>query len=372
MLLRVLRGCTTLKVMRLGCTHSPRTATTVRLLALAVLMWTVVGCAPAPPLVRVGYAAHDHHAPLFIAAALGPRIAGPTGTHLREIEYRSGYQLIRAGREIARLDLGSSTGAAQLVRHLAEDHFDLIFGGVPAMLQSIAAGNPIEIVSPVNVEGAALVVAAHLPIDSWDAFLSHLHNSPRTVRIAYREEVSVQNIILERALAVEGVEIAYGIDAAVDPTKPSVRMINVYGVANLLPAMAAGVVDGFVSAQPYPAMAEVHGVGRIVVGLEELPPAGRWRQYPCCAIAVRNGVIGSVDPVVLRELLSVFAAAGEFIRREPIAAAAEVARWLGTDPVVEERSLPTIGFLGGRIADWERGVAIWREELGVTSPRAAE
>ena len=314
-----------------------------------------VGCAVVEvPTIRVGYAPHDHHAPVFIAAALSISGDGVDGIRMEELEPRTRYALYQNERKRAYVELFPSVGAAQLVRRLEERHFDLILGGVPAIIAAIDRGSAMRLVAPVNAEGAALVMNTEQQLDTWDAFVQYAHAAQRPIRIGYREDVSVQNIIFERALVAEGIQFAYGIEV-LDAGGERVRMVNVYGAANLLPALEAGVIEGFVAAQPYPTIAHMHGLGRIVSTLEHLPPTGWWTEHPCCAMAV-------VDPETierLRELLSVFVAlvraAAGFINSYPERSAPLVAAWLDSDQTVEGLTLPTIRFLSNYTAEWRRG-----------------
>ena len=256
--------------------------------------------------------------------------------------------------------IDSGTGGKKLVRRLGENLADLSFGGVPAMLSYIDQGTPIRILSPVNGEGAGLVMATDMGINNWDDFLAHVRKSDKPVKIGYKIAVSVQNLIFESALMAEGITYARP-DSPAD-NNDQVKLINLYGPKNLIPAMESGIIDGFVIMQPFLALAESKGVGKTVAQLGELPPQGKWRGSPCCAIA-GNELYVKKHPEVVEAMLILLLRANNFISFDPETSARQVAQWLGTSFEVEKRSLPTIAYTTEFDENWNRGVNFWVEQM---------
>ena len=130
------------------------------------------GCSqPEPqqlPTLRIGHAPHDHHAPLYIAAMNQDFFKENGGVYLKEITFRENYILIVNDRPVAEIIIDSGTGGKKLIRTLDENLNDITFGGVPAMLSFIDKGSEMEILLPVNAEGAGLVVKTNMPVANWE------------------------------------------------------------------------------------------------------------------------------------------------------------------------------------------------------------
>jgi NitT/TauT family transport system substrate-binding protein len=277
---------------------------------------------------------------------------------LKPLEYRREYELIAAEKSLARVVIDSSTGGIELIRKLAEDQFDLSFGGVPAMLLLIDQGSPIKILSPANFEGAGLILREDLPIDDWDGFLAYLREHRKPLRIGYKIAMSVQNLIFEQALDASGIRYSETLaDDSVD-----IILVNLYGPKNLIPALQNGLIDGFVVNQPFLAQARYQGVGKLVARLSELPPEGKWRNYPCCAVAARGLFIDS-HPEIASALFELLQHANRFIGEHPEQSAAQIAEWLGTPLEVETDSLSSMSFSAEMDARWENGVNTWVETM---------
>jgi len=125
-------------------------------------------------------------------------------------------------------------------------------------------------------EGAGLVVANGLSADNWDELLMYIHAARRPLKIGYKSEVSVQNLIFEQALLKS--DIAFSHDP--DDEKAQVLLVNLNGADNLIPALENDLIDGFVIMQPFLALAQTQGVGKMIALLRDMPPKGRWHGQP--------------------------------------------------------------------------------------------
>jgi NitT/TauT family transport system substrate-binding protein len=290
-----------------------------------------------------------------VAATYPDRVQTSTGVHLLEREFAKHYDLVEGSRTLARLSIDASTGGQQLMRRLGEDQLDLSFGGVPALLVQIDQGAPIRLLAPVMTEGAGLVISNALPVRTWAEFLDHARQ-PRDepLRIGYKAELSVQNLVFEQQLADAGISFAYSLDA----TGVEILLVNLSGAQHLVPALQHRLVDGFVSMQPYLALAEAGGSGRLVTLLSGMTDAVSGRGYPCCAIAARTAALAAHREIIA-SFVDLMQVATEFIRNEPELSADAVSAWLGTTPEIERRSLPTTRFSMERDTDWDQGVLQW-------------
>lgn len=335
---------------------------TVRSFALICLaLGGLATCAqdPAPPHLRIGYAPHDHHAAVYVMASAPDLVRLGDGTRLEEVEKEVRYRIVRDETTLATLEFMPSVGASQIIQKLEEDHFDLSFGGVPAMVDAIDKGSELRIIAPVMTEGAGFVFRADAGIESWDEFVEYLDQTDEPVRIGYKEEFSVQNLVFETALDAEGIEyVRHDEDGAAD-----VVVVNVHGAANLLPSIADGALDGYVVMQPYAAIGQESGLVTLVETLGNLPPNGMWEDYPCCALAVADIETLERNRETIRIFIDLMHRAHEVIAARPDRSAAIVAEWLGTGVGTEQISLPTVRFKQGFDGKWNRGVTLWIETL---------
>ncbi|MBI5557352.1 MAG: ABC transporter substrate-binding protein [Deltaproteobacteria bacterium] len=321
----------------------------------------VSGCGQSPkslPVLRLGHAPHDHHSPLYVAAMNADYFRAHGGIYLKETVYRQDYELIDQDRVVARVLIDSSPGGEELIRRLAEGLFDMSFGGVPAMLSFMDKGSPIRIVAPVMAEGTGLVVRRDLPADSWQDFLSYIRTDATRVKIGYKVAVSVQNLVFKEALRESGITFSD------DPrdSGAQVLLVNLFGEKNLIPALENGLVDGFVTMQPFIAMAEERGIGKVASWLADLPPPGKWRGSPCCALAA-NDAYAAANPEISAALVTLMLRSMTLIRMNPEKSAEQIAQWLDTSPAIEGKSIPTISFLQDYDQNWTRGMELWVEAM---------
>ena len=342
-----------------ACTAGPWRINLKVLLAIVILLClAVAGCTPPPPktlpTLRIGHAPHDHHAPLFIAALNPEYFKEHGGIYLREVQAKKEYRLMQGERPLARVLIDSSTGGEELIRKLAEQQFDMVLGGFPAMLNFIDQGRPLRVLAPIMSEGAGLVVKKGLPMAAWADFERYAKSEAPPLRIGYPTAVSVQGLIFEKALTEAGITFS----EKLDEFKARVVLVNLSGTKNLMPALENGLVDGFVAMQPFPAMAEAKGTGRMIAQLADLPPTGRWHGYPCCALAGNNAYVHD-QPEVVESMVTLLLRAARLLAAQPEKSAEQVGQWLGVPAAIEARSLPTIHYLDAFDSTWESGTDCW-------------
>ena len=335
----------------------------VSIIASLTVLFFVVACDKSDkeavvPDLRIGHAPHDHHSPLYIAAMNPDHFKEHHGIYLKEIVVKKEYELMSGSKTLARVHIDSTTGGKKLISRLSEDQLDLTLGGIPAMLGFIDKGEPIKVVAPVNADGAGLVVGKHFKADSWGEFVALVRKSSKPIKIGFKMELSTQNLIFEAALKEVG--ITYSKDLA--DQNAQVILANLHGAKNLIPAMKKGIIDGFVVNQPFPAKAEVQGAGKAIAQLFELPPEGKWQGAPCCALAAREDYIEKQSEAV-QAMTSLLLHANIFMGKQPEKSMQQVAAWLGIDPEVESKSIPTISFTADFDEKWDRGVDFWVQTM---------
>ncbi|OKY75910.1 MAG: hypothetical protein BM485_06140 [Desulfobulbaceae bacterium DB1] len=312
----------------------------------------------AVPVLRIGHSPQDHHAPLYIAAVNGDYFREHGGIWLKEKVHRREYELFDQGRLLAKMVIDASTGGEEMIRRLVEEQYDMTLGGVPAMLHFIDQGSPIRIVAPIMADGAGLVLRPDMEVSDWDEFVAFVRSSEAPVKIGYKIAVSVQSLILEQALREAG--LAFTHDAG--DTAAGVLLVNLYGEENLLPALKNGLVDGIVANQPFLALAEEQGIGKVAAMQGDLPPIGKWRGIPCCALAAADSYAGE-HPRVVEAMITLMLRATRFINDFPDKSAVQIARWIEIDPGVEKKSLSTISYLTEYNEEWEQGIKYWVEAM---------
>jgi NitT/TauT family transport system substrate-binding protein len=340
--------------------RSPALPSLLALLAFFVMLGAP-GCSNEGriPDITLGHAPHDHHAALFVAAEEPDYFREHGGIWLEELEPRQRYILRDGDRPLARLAILSGTGGSQLVRKLAERQLDLIFGGVPAAIKAMDQGAPLRILAPLQSEGAGLVLCKDLPAGNWEEFVRLARVAEPPLRIGYKTQGSVQDLIFETALKAEGVPCSRSLTSQ----DARVVLVDMHGAHNLIPGMRNGVIDGFVVMQPFVAKARVRLGATEVCSLGEMPPEGRWSGYPCCALIERDMEFSTNHPEAAAALVRLLRTAAVYLQEHPQESAELVGAWLGNDPAVERLSLPTIRFLPDFTPEWHHGVDFWVKTL---------
>jgi NitT/TauT family transport system substrate-binding protein len=207
-------------------------------------------------------------------------------------------------------------------------------------------------------EGAGLIVDKNLPVNTWDEFLDYVRSREQPLRIGYKIETSVQNLIFEQALMETGIPFS----ASPDDSAAKIRLVNLHGAKNLIPAMENELIDGFVIMQPFLALAQTRGSGKLIALLRDLPPEHKWRGHPCCALAANDAFVQS-HGLVAEAMTSLMLRANRFIVENPEESARQIAHWLGLPAEVEAESLPTIKFTAELDKNWDNGIDFWIESM---------
>lgn len=260
------------------------------------------------PTVNLGHAPHDHHATLYVAAVKQEYFRENGGIWLKEVNFKTDYQLYKKDKLLANIKIDSGTGGIYLIRKLDEKILDISFGGVPAMIEMIDKGSKIRIVAPVMTDGDALIVGSNMPVSNWAEFIDYVRKSEKPLKIGYKVASSVQNLIFEAALKEENISFSRDMNAA----NVNIIVVNLHGPKNLLPALEAGVIDGYVVMQPFPAIAEYSKNGKVIAQLRNLPPEGKWEDHPCCALAAGDDFMKEHGDII-EALIELFDNAAHFI-----------------------------------------------------------
>ncbi|MDO4694873.1 MAG: ABC transporter substrate-binding protein [Eikenella sp.] len=129
------------------------------------------------------------------------------------------------------------------------------------------SGSPIKVVMWNHMAGSALTVAPDI------RRIADL--SGRTVAIPFW--YSIHNVVLQALLRAEGLKVVER-----TPQAGEVRLA-VMAPADMVAALAAGTVAGFIVAEPFNAAAETKGVGRVLRFSGDV-----WRDHACCVTLMQE------------------------------------------------------------------------------------
>lgn len=166
---------------------------------------------------------------------------------------------------------------------------------MPFALQlRIATAAPVKVVSWGHTNGSALVTATSVRTTE------DLAGST----VAIPSWWSVHSVVLQQILQAAGLRPVVRQTPSV--AQGTVELV-VMAPADMVPALAAGSIRGYAVADPFCAMAEVKGVGRVHRFLGDV-----WKDHACCAITVRQELIDS-HPAAIQGLTSAVVAAQRWI-----------------------------------------------------------
>lgn len=326
-------------------------------LALLMGLAAVAFAARPLPLLRVGHVGHDHHSALYVAALAGTAFQKPYGIWLEEVRPKELYRLHDGRKTVGEIQLFKAGGGSDMPAAMSQGTFDVGFGGVAAVAFFIDKGSPMKIIAPLHSKGDMLVMKPDLNLGSWPEFVEWVKKQDKPVRIGFKNPVAVAELIFKSALREAGIKFTS--DEAVTDAK--VLFVLMKDEANLNTGLQTGQIDGYVSNNPWCAIAESKGIGRCVAELHDLPP-GTFRDHPCCCIAANNSAIVQKGKLV-QKFLELMAVATDFINRNPQEAAAYVAKWIGTTPEVEMTSMATSGYSMDPDKAFYDGMWTWYEEM---------
>jgi NitT/TauT family transport system substrate-binding protein len=195
----------------------------------------------------------------------------------------------------------------------------------------------------------------------WAGFVKLVKESPRPLRIGYKDPMANAFLIFTRALAEEGIRFGQE-PATADGIPVQIITMNLQGDENTLPSMEAGLVDGVVANEPMPSLLVHRKVGRRVADLSLLPPAGKWKDHPCCVVAANEHSLREKRHMVT-SLLKVIAAGSDILMRDRAKGLAAETRWTKTPPAVGEESIVHVSYVARADKTWLASVDTWSEMM---------
>jgi len=242
---------------------------------------------------------------------------------------------------------------------LEQGQIDVGLGGLGPIVKFIDKGSPIKVLAPLNNDGDALLLRNEFTAASWTDFIKAVKSSPRPLKIGFKDPLANAYMIMARALTEEG--IRFGQEPVGADNKPvQVIMMNLQGDENTLPSMESAIIDGVVANEPMPSILVHKKAGHRVADLSTLPPAGRWKDHPCCVVAAQEGALRD-KRAIITSLLKVIAAGKDLILRDRAKALAAETKWTRTAPEIGEKSIAQVSYVNRPDQAWLASVDIWLE-----------
>ena len=311
----------------------------------------------AVPTITVGHVGHDHQLALYVAAEAGPSLQKDYGVYFKELKPQEVYELYDGGKLVAQVHMVRVGGGSKMPAAMEQGQIEVGLGGLGPVMKFMDKGALIKVVAPLNNDGDALVLRNDVAAASWADFIQHIKQSKRPVKIGYKDPMANAYLILISALAEEG--IRFGQEPVSADGKPTqVMLMNLQGDENTLPSMEAGLVDGVVANEPMPSILVHKKAGHRVADLSSLPPAGKWKDHPCCVVAATDAALRDKRAIV-RSLLKAIAAGSDIILRDRKKALAAEARWTKTAPEIGEKSIQNVNYLARPDQAWLAAVDTW-------------
>jgi len=175
---------------------------------------------------------------------------------------------------------------ATIKESLIARRLDASFILAPLAMQLVASGVPIKIVYLGHRDGTTLMVAKNSPVTDFAGL--------RGKKIAIPNRFSNQNILMHRMMKQWGMSF------------DSIQLIELPPPEHPT-ALAAGSIDGYIVGEPFPAQAELDGIGRPLYFTKDM-----WPNFISCVLVVRQELIDEQRELV-QELVDGIAKSGKWL-----------------------------------------------------------
>ena len=196
-----------------------------------------------------------------------------------------------------------------LVEAFQAKKVDVIHLLMPLALQlKFAANQDIKIISWNHTNGSALTVANSINK------IGDL--AGKTVAIPFW--YSIHNVVLQQLFRKDGLTPVF--TGTADASKKQVKVV-VLAPADMPTALANGSVSGYIVAEPFNALAEVKGIGKILRFTGDV-----WKDHACCVTVVRGDLVKN-NPQAAQAIADSIVAAQAQINSGRSTAAAALSEW---------------------------------------------
>ncbi|NLJ97673.1 MAG: ABC transporter substrate-binding protein [Tissierellia bacterium] len=275
------------------------------------------------PTLSIGYIFSNHQAPLIVAAAMNEEFKDE-GVYLKEVVGGEEYVLMSGDDEIANIDLVAVDDGEEIMAMMTQGDLQMGLSSIDLPLTVIDDGHKIKILGPINVDGIGLVMSEDSPINNADDFIEYVKIQDKPVIIGYPSPDNVSAILFETVMK------EMNIMATEDPDdiNSDILLLDLKGTANLIPSLTNEQVDGWIGLSPFPELAEVEKAGKVVLDMRDLPPSGKWHEFPCCVFSATDDAIEDY-PEEMEQLFKLLVIASEYANENKEDAGKLVADWTG-------------------------------------------
>jgi NitT/TauT family transport system substrate-binding protein len=156
---------------------------------------------------------------------------------------------------------------------------------------------------------------------------------------------------------------------------PEVELLFCKGQSILPVLLTTGQIDGYLAWQPYLALAEKSGIGRVVALSRDFPPYGAWHNHPCCVLVASNDILQNYPDTAMAVSI-ILLTGGDYAKENSEALPRITADWLMGDedyllgsriisPIsLFNQSLSTFVFSSEVNGDWNASAQILVDRMG--------
>ncbi len=256
----------------------------------------------APPktkdTVNIGYLITDHDAPLYIAKTKG--FLEKYGMNVKLANFNSG---------------------PEIMTQIAGGSIDIGIAGVPPVILAYDKDPTVKIIAAVHKNGSGLFVKKGSGLTKFTDL--------KGKKIGYPGPGSIQDIMVRQLCKDNNVSYANDLTMSKLPAGQWIGSVD------------AGTVEAVIAWEPYVTMAEMQGIGEVILRSEEIMPG-----HPCDSVVTTQKMISDYPDSVMA-FLKAHKDAVELISSNPQEAAQIVssAEWLNNDTAMERASLEHMAFL---------------------------
>ncbi len=227
----------------------------------------------------------------------------------------------------------------EIMTAFAAGELDMAYVGEAPSTTAVAnKAARVVVVSQVNTEGSALVVAKNnTGIDK----LSDL----RGKTVAVPGHSTVQDFLLRRALREKGIEL---------------KLVNIIVLKppEMIGALRTDQIDAFIAWEPYPSKADTQSVGRNLATSKKL-----WPGHPCCVLVTDKGFM-TAQPERVKAVVKSHVQATDYIHRYPDEAVKIGVKYTGMDEQTVRQAMQNVHYTYDLSIQGEKEYVQFLSELG--------
>lgn len=203
----------------------------------------------------------------------------------------------------------------------AAKQVDVVHLLMPLALQlRFEAKQDIRVISWNHTDGSALTVLKEI------GSVADLAGKVIAVPFWY----SIHNVVLQQLLRRNGLSVA--LTGEPSAAKKTVKLV-VLPPSEMPPALAAKTISGYIVAEPFNALAEVNGIGKVLRFTGDV-----WREHACCVTVVRGDLVKD-NPLAAQAIVDSIAQAQLWLNKNRATAADVLKKYLPQAPAAITRAL---------------------------------